>query len=66
VDDEYSNTLAAYKSLGSPRYPTEEQVERMNAATALGRPAEQHLNGNYLDLTLQSDALFLLEVQSGS
>jgi xylan 1,4-beta-xylosidase len=66
VDDEHSNTLAVYRSLGSPRYPTEQQVERMNAATALGRPAEQHLNGNHLDLSLQPNALLLVEVQSGS
>jgi xylan 1,4-beta-xylosidase len=66
VDDEHSNTLAAYKSLGSPRYPTEEQVERMNATTALRAPTEQHLNGNHLDLSLQPNALLLLEVRSGS
>ncbi|MBV8524135.1 MAG: hypothetical protein JOY71_18755, partial [Acetobacteraceae bacterium] len=66
VDDEHSNTLAAYRSLGSPRYPTEAQVDRMNAATALARPAEQHLNGSHLDLSLQPNALVLLEVQGGS
>jgi xylan 1,4-beta-xylosidase len=64
VDDEHSNTLAAYKLLGSPRYPTAEQVEKMNAATALGRPAGQHLSMNRLDLALQPNALLLLEVQS--
>jgi len=66
VDDEHSNTLAAYKALGSPRYPTEEQIERMNAATALGAPTEEHLKGNYLDLSLEPNALVLVEVESGS
>jgi len=66
VDDEHSNTLAAYKSLGSPRYPTEEQVEKMNAATALARPAEEHLVSNHLDLTLRPNALVLIEVRGGS
>lgn len=66
VDEEHSNTLAAYKSLGSPRYPTEEQVEKMNAATALARPAEEHLVSNHLELTLRPNSLFLIEVRSGS
>jgi xylan 1,4-beta-xylosidase len=66
VDDDHGNTLAAYKALGSPRYPTEEQVERINAATALAEPDEEHLNANHLELTLQPDALALIEVQSGS
>ena len=66
VDDEHSNTLAVYKSLGNPRYPTEEQVEQMNAATALGPPAELHLSGNHLDLNLRPNSLLLLEVRNGS
>ncbi len=66
VDDDHSNTLRVYKSLGSPLYPTEEQIQQMNAATALGQPAQQHLNGNYLDLSLQPNALVLIELQSGS
>lgn len=66
VDNEHCNTLAAYKSLGSPRYPTEEQVHRMNAATELVRPEKEHLQGNHLELILQPNALVLIEVQSGS
>ena len=65
VDNDHSNTLATYKSLGSPRYPTEAQVEQMNAATALERPVEQHLNGGHLELSLQPNALVLLEVHGG-
>lgn len=65
VDDDHSNTLAAYKALGSPLYPTEEQVQRMNAATGLGRPEEGHLQGNHLELTLEPNALVLVEVPSG-
>ncbi len=66
VDDDHGNTLAVYKSLGSPRYPTEEQIERMNSATALAPPAREHLTGNHLDLSLEPNALVLVEVESGS
>src|SRR5690242_3687225 len=33
VDDNHGNTLAAYRALGSPQYPTKEQIRKMNAAT---------------------------------
>jgi xylan 1,4-beta-xylosidase len=62
VDDEHGNTLAAYRALGSPRYPTEHQVDQMNANTKLPAPSQVHLVGNYLDLDLEANALVLVEV----
>jgi xylan 1,4-beta-xylosidase len=62
VDDEHGNTLAVYRALGSPRYPTEDQVERMNARTKLAAPSQMHLEGNHLDLELEANALVLVEV----
>jgi xylan 1,4-beta-xylosidase len=66
VDDEHGNALAAYRALGSPRYPTEEQVTKMNAATKLPAPSQRHLDGNHLDLDLDPNALVLVEVKTGS
>jgi xylan 1,4-beta-xylosidase len=63
VDDDHGNTLAAYRALGSPRYPTEDQVRRLNAATE-PRPEQSHLEGDRLDLDLQVNALVLIEVKS--
>ena len=65
VDDEHGNTLAAYKAMGSPRYPTEDQIRRLNAATALPPPVPRRLEGNHLDLTLEPNALVLVEVEGG-
>ena len=65
VDEEHSNTLAAYRSLGSPQYPTEEQVRKLNALTALGTPTEAPLTGRDLDIELGPNALVLLEVTPG-
>jgi len=31
VDDDHGNVLPAYKAMGSPRYPTEAQIEKLNA-----------------------------------
>ncbi len=65
VDDQNGNTLAAYRAIGSPRYPTEEEVRRLNAATAVS-PTRTHLQGNHLDLTLEVNALAVIEVPAGS
>jgi xylan 1,4-beta-xylosidase len=66
VDDDHGNALAAYKALGSPRYPTQEQVERINAATTLGAPAQVRLEKNRMNLSLQRNALVLVEVDTRS
>lgn len=63
VDDEHGNALAAYRAMGSPRYPTEEQIRRLNAATELPAPEKGHLDGDHLDLVLGVNALVLIEVQ---
>ncbi len=65
VDDEHGNTLAAYRAMGSPQYPTEAQIEKLNAATALGPASQMRLEGDHLDLSLEPNALVLVEVQTG-
>jgi xylan 1,4-beta-xylosidase len=62
VDDNHGNTLAAYKALGSPTYPTPEQVVKMNAASVLPAPTQLRLDGNHLDVKLQVNALALIEI----
>jgi xylan 1,4-beta-xylosidase len=62
VDDDHGNALAAYRSLGSPQYPTPEQVRKMNAATALPPPKQVRLDGTHLDIKLQVNALALIEI----
>ena len=62
VDDQHGNVLPVYRSMGSPRYPTPEQVARMNAATALPPAQVMHLRRGELTLTLEPDALLLVTV----
>lgn len=62
VDDEHSNTLAAYRALGSPQYPTEEQVRKMNERTALPPASELRMSGRTLRLTLRPNALAVIEI----
>jgi xylan 1,4-beta-xylosidase len=63
VDDEHGNALAAYRAMGSPRYPTEDQVRRLNATTELPPPSRSHLEEDRLDLELEPNALAIVEVQ---
>ena len=62
VDDHYGNVLPIYQSMGSPRYPTPQQVAQMNAATALPAPEIAHLRDGALSLALEPNALLLLKV----
>jgi xylan 1,4-beta-xylosidase len=62
VDNTHSNTLAAYKAMGSPLDPTETQVEQLNKETALGTPERRILTDGKLNLTLVSNALLLIKI----
>ncbi|MBV8809417.1 MAG: glycosyl hydrolase family 39 [Acidobacteriaceae bacterium] len=64
VDDQNGNTLAAYRAMGSPRYPTEEQIRKLNATTEVS-PSRNHLEGNHLDLRVEVNALVVIEVAGG-
>jgi xylan 1,4-beta-xylosidase len=63
VDDDRGNTLKTYKAMGSPQYPTEEQVDKLNQTTQLPQPVAQRLEGNQIDLDLQVNALVLVEIK---
>jgi xylan 1,4-beta-xylosidase len=64
VDNEHGNVLPLYDKLGKPDYPTPAQVEVLNHATALPAPETTHLNGSDLTLTLEPNALVLIQVPS--
>ncbi len=62
VDDDHGNTLAAYKAMGSPPYPTDDQIRKLNTETQLPAPSPQKLDGGHLDLKLQPNALVIVQV----
>ena len=62
VDETHGNPLHAYVALGSPTYPTREQVTQMNAASALGAPEESALHDGQLELTLPVNGLTVIEI----
>jgi xylan 1,4-beta-xylosidase len=62
VDNEHGNVLPAYATMGSPTYPTGEQVERLNQSTALPAPEEVQLLDRSLTLKLEPNALLLITI----
>jgi xylan 1,4-beta-xylosidase len=62
IDQDHSNTRAAYERIGKPRYPTEAQVREMNSATALQAPQSLPLKGGHLSLIVPANGFALLEV----
>jgi xylan 1,4-beta-xylosidase len=62
VDDNHGNALVAYRALGSPQYPTKEEVRKINAATTPPAPGRLRLDGTHLDLELAVNALVLIEI----
>ncbi|MGH9470073.1 MAG: GH39 family glycosyl hydrolase [Terriglobia bacterium] len=64
VDDEHGSVLPAYQKMGSPRYPTETQIEALRKAGALPAPETSLVaGGEYTNvpLTLPPNGIALLE-----
>jgi xylan 1,4-beta-xylosidase len=64
VDDEHGNVLPVYRKMGSPVNPTPEQVTKLNEATQLPASEQQKLKDGHLTLTLEPNALALIELSS--
>lgn len=62
ADAEHGNTLAAYKRMGSPRYPTREQVAELNRVADMPRPQGSHLTNGRITLEVPINGVALLEV----
>jgi xylan 1,4-beta-xylosidase len=62
VDDDHGSPLPAYEKMGSPQFPTEQQIKKLRESAAL--PAAQSVNfaGDTLSLTLGPHALALVEI----
>jgi len=62
ADSEHGNTLAAYKQMGSPRYPTLVQVRELNAVAEKTSAESLRLSHGAILLELPVNGLLLLEV----
>ena len=62
VDESHSNSLAAYRAMGSPRYPTQAQVEKLNRESALAAPEVATMKNGVIDLDIPVNGLAILEL----
>lgn len=62
ADAEHGNTLAAYKNMGSPRYPTQAQVRELNRVAEESSAQELRLSHGAIRLELPVNGIVLLEI----
>jgi xylan 1,4-beta-xylosidase len=63
VDAEHGDTLDAWKQMGSPAFPSREQIAALKKIGTLGEPAPLPLNGDKLTVHLPSSGLAVIEVK---
>jgi xylan 1,4-beta-xylosidase len=62
VDSTHGSLLIAYQQMGSPRYPSREQIEFLRTAAALPAPEQKPINGNKLTIDLPAQSLAVIEL----
>jgi xylan 1,4-beta-xylosidase len=62
ADSEHGNTLAAYKSMGNPRYPTQAQVRELNRVAEMTSIENLRLSKGFIKLQLPVNGVLLVEV----
>ena len=62
VDKEHGSPLPAYEKMGSPQFPSPQQIEILRKAGAMPSGEEQPLKNGEMKLTLQPHSLALIEV----
>jgi xylan 1,4-beta-xylosidase len=65
VDAQHGNVHVAYERMGSPRYPTREQLKELRAAATLPPPVSQPLGGG-LALEIPPHGLVLVTIKAAA
>ncbi len=63
ADAEHGNTLAAYKRIGSPIYPTRAQVSTLNQVADESNPEELHLKNGVITVDVPINGVVVLEMK---
>jgi xylan 1,4-beta-xylosidase len=63
VDSEHGDMRSAYEKMGTPRYPTEAQIETLRSAARLPSPESREVQNGELTLTLPSHGLAVIEIK---
>lgn len=63
VDASHGDTLDAWKKMGSPKYPTQQQIEDLRRASEIGPPEIEPVRDHQLTLTLPPMGLAVVELR---
>ena len=63
LDPDHGDVHKAYAAMGSPRYPTKEQIEKLRAAAKLLAPEKHAVKNGSLVLTIPAQGLVLIEAK---
>jgi xylan 1,4-beta-xylosidase len=63
VDDRHGNTLDLWEKLGSPRYPTQAQLESLRQNSQLAAPETQQLTNGSLTLQMPVNGLAVIQIK---
>ncbi len=63
LDPEHGDVHKAYSAMGSPRYPTQEQMEKLRAASRLSAPEKQGAKNASVVIRIPSQGMVLIEVK---
>jgi xylan 1,4-beta-xylosidase len=63
LDADHGSLLKAYAAMGSPIYPTSEQLEKLKTAAKLPPPENASIKDGRLQLHLEPEALLLIEIR---
>lgn len=63
LDADHGDVRRAYEAIGSPRYPTRGQIEKLRVAARLSPPESYDLRNGTLALSIPSQGLILLEAK---
>jgi xylan 1,4-beta-xylosidase len=64
LDAEHEDTLAAYRAMGSPHYPTQEQVEKLWQVARILPAATERVAKNAITVDVPPDGLAIVEVRA--
>jgi xylan 1,4-beta-xylosidase len=64
LDPAHGDVHKAYEAMGSPRYPTQGQIEKLRAAAKLSAPEMLDLKNGFVTLNIPAHGLVLLEVKT--
>jgi xylan 1,4-beta-xylosidase len=63
LDHEHGDFHSVYEKMGSPRYPTQTQVQSLRQSAELRGPESRKLKNDELTLTLPARSLALIELK---